>query len=134
MRAKELIDYLVLQNYNVFPDANFIPDLEESQLPTLFVFGSGGSETDPDLPIQYPTFQVIVKGKSYKNDVNQMDLTEQLAKSLITSLDNKLHYKIGSSYIYQSKSAQSNPIPIGLDTFDRPTFSTNFRFKLQEGS
>lgn len=134
MRGKELIDYLTVQKYNVYPDANFIPDLDESQLPALFVFGSGGSESDPDLPIQYPTFQVIVKGKSYKTDINQMDLTEQLAKRLITLLDNKTHYTIGENLVYQSKAMQSNPIPIGLDTFDRPTFSTNFRFKLQEGS
>jgi len=131
MRAKELIEYLLSEGYNVYPDPNFIPDLEESQLPALFVFGTGGGETDRDLPIQYPTFQVIVKGKNYKTDFTEMDSTEQLAKSLINLLDHKLHYTIGSNYIYESRSMQSNPIPIGLDEKDRPMFSTNFRFKLQ---
>ncbi|MEH7223854.1 minor capsid protein [Bacillus sp. JJ1566] len=137
MRGKELIDYLSNQGFNVYPDANFMPDLDESQLPALFVFGTGGSEADPDLPIQYPTFQVIVKGKNYKSDPPQMDETEKLAKGLIASLDHKGHYTIGQNYVYESRAMQSNPIPIGLDIHDRPTFSTNFRFKLQpfkEGS
>jgi Bacteriophage minor capsid protein len=131
MTGKELIDYLTAQQFNMFPDPNYIPDIEESQLPALFVFVSGGGESDQDLPIEYPTFQVIVKGKSYKSDVKQMDLTEQLAKKLIKLLDKKIHYEIVSNYVYESRSMQSNPIPIGLDTYDRPTYSTNFRFKIQ---
>ncbi|MBO1515053.1 minor capsid protein [Metabacillus bambusae] len=131
MRGKELIDYLTTEGFNVYPDANFMPDVEESQLPALFVFGTGGSESDSDLPIEYPTFQIIIKGKSYKNDIQQMDLTEKLTKDLIKLLDDRGHYTVGSNFIYLSKSMQSNPIPIGLDIHDRPTFSTNFRFKLQ---
>ncbi|WP_141432416.1 minor capsid protein [Bacillus sp. 03113] len=131
MRGKELIDFLVSEGFNVFPDANFMPDVDESQLPALFVFGSGGSESDNDLPIEFPSFQVIVKGKNYKTDPLQMDSTEQLAISLIKFLDKKKHYEIGNNLVYFSKAMQSNPIPIGLDTLDRPVFSTNFRFKLQ---
>jgi hypothetical protein len=131
MRAKEFIDYLTAQGFNVFPDPNFMPDIDESQLPALFVFGTGGSESDDDLPLMYPTFQVIIKGKSYKSDYTQMDKTEQLAKSLIKLLDKKIRYEIGNNLIYHSKAMQNNPIPIGLDTLDRPVFSTNFRFKLQ---
>jgi hypothetical protein len=131
MRAKELIDYLITQGFNVFPDPNFMPDLEESQLPALFVFGTGGSESDDDLPIEFPTFQVVIKGKSYKSDITQMDKSEQLAKSLIRLIDKKIRYEIGNNLVYHSKAMQNNPIPIGLDPFDRPVFSTNFRFKLQ---
>jgi hypothetical protein len=131
MTGKELIDYLTVEGFNVFPDANFIPDLDESQLPALFVFGTGGGEADEDLPIQYPTFQVIIKGKNYKSDTSQMNSTENLAKKLINLMDKKGHYQIGKNFIYHSKAMQSNPIPIGLDIHDRPVFSTNFRFKLQ---
>jgi hypothetical protein len=131
MTGKEFIDYLIGEGFNVFPDANFMPDLEESQLPALFVFGTGGSEADEDLPIQYPTFQVIIKGKNYKSDNTQMNSTEKLAKNLIYLLDKKTHYQIGKNLIYHSKAMQSNPIPIGIDIHDRPVFSTNFRFKLQ---
>ncbi|MCU9614083.1 minor capsid protein [Caldibacillus lycopersici] len=133
MTGKELIEYLKGNGFKVFPDPNVMPDVEESQLPALFVFGTGGRESDDDLPIDYPTFQIIVKGKNYKSDVTQMEKTEQLAKSLIKLLDKKIGYVIGNNYIYHSKAMQSNPIPIGIDTLDRPVFSTNFRFKLQEG-
>ncbi|KYC94366.1 hypothetical protein B4102_3587 [Heyndrickxia sporothermodurans] len=131
MRAKELIEYLTAEGFNVYPDANYMPDVEESQLPALFIFGTGGGESDNDLPIEYPTFQIIVKGKNYKSDFTQMDKTEQLAMSLIKLLDNKIGYEIGNNHVYQSKAMQNNPIPIGIDIMDRPVFSTNFRFKLQ---
>ncbi|KAB2335085.1 minor capsid protein [Bacillus mesophilum] len=131
MRSKEFIDYLTANGFNVYPDANYMPDLEESQLPALFVFGNGGSQSDPDLPIQFPSFQVIVKGENYKSDLTQMDKTEVIAKNLIRFLDNKIGYEIGRNHVYLSKSMQSNPIPIGVDTMGRPVFSTNFTFKIQ---
>lgn len=131
MTGKELIEYLTANGFNVYPDPNYMPDVEESQLPALFVFGSGGSESDDDLPIEYPTFQIIVKGKNYKSDYTQMDKTEQLAKQLISFLDKKIGYEIGQNHVYVSKSMQSNPILIGIDTMDRPVYSTNFRFKIQ---
>ncbi|MEK3821369.1 minor capsid protein [Cytobacillus sp. FSL W8-0315] len=131
MRAKEFIDYLTKEGFNVFPDPNFIPDVEESQLPALFVFGSGGSEPDEELPMEFPTFQVIVKGKSYKADSSQMDETEQLAKKLINRMHEINHKIIGANFVYFIRSMQSNPIPIGLDTFDRPVYSTNFRLRIQ---
>jgi hypothetical protein len=137
MRAKELIDFLIAMGFNVFPDPNFMPDVEESQLPALFVFGSGGAEPDRELPMEFPTFQIIVKGKNYKADSTQMDKTEMLAKELIRKLQEVDHQLVGSSFVYHIRSNQSNPIPIGLDTLDRPTFSTNFRMRIQpisEGS
>jgi hypothetical protein len=137
MRAKELINFLISKGFNVFPDPNFIPDVEESQLPALFVFGSGGGEPDDELPMEFPTFQIIVKGRNYKADSTQMDKTEVLAKDLINKLQDVTHELVGSSFVYYIRSVQSNPIPIGLDTLDRPTFSTNFRMRIQpipEGS
>ncbi|MFE8697980.1 minor capsid protein [Cytobacillus sp. FJAT-53684] len=131
MRAKEIINHLSLEGFNVYPDANFMPDVDESRLPALFVFGSGGAESSSDLPMEFPTFQIIVKGKSYKKDSNQMDKTEQLAKSLINHLHSINHQEIGSNLVYYVRSMQSNPIPIGLDTFDRPVYSTNFKLKIQ---
>ena len=114
-----------------------MPDVEESQLPALFVFGSGGSEPDDELPMEFPTFQVIVKGKSYLSDFTQMDKTEQLAKSLINKVKEVDHGIIGANLVYYIRPMQSNPIPIGLDTRDRPVYSTNFRLRIQpieEGS
>jgi hypothetical protein len=137
MRAKEFIEFLQSQGFNVFPDANFIPKLEEKQLPALFVFGSGGYEADRELPMEYPTFQVIVKGKNYKSDFTQMDATEVLCKNVMNQMHEVSHQVIGDNLVYSIRSMQSNPIPIGLDEWDRPTFSMNFRLKIQpikEGS
>lgn len=131
MRAQEFINFLTDEGFNMFPDPNFMPEVEESQLPALFVFGSGGSEPDNELPMEFPTFQVIVKGKSYKADSSQMDKTEQLAKKLINRMHQVNHRLIGSNLVYYIRSVQSNPIPIGLDTLDRPVFSTNFRLRIQ---
>ncbi len=131
MRAKEFIDFLAAEGFNVYPDANYMPDVKESALPALFVFGTGGSEPDNELPMEFPTFQVIAKGKSYKTDSTQMDKTEQLAKRLINKMHSVNHRMIGSNLVYYIRSMQSNPIPIGLDTHDRPVYSTNFRMRIQ---
>lgn len=131
MRAQEFINFLTDEGFNVFPDPNFLPDVEESQLPALFVFGSGGGEPDDELPMEFPTFQVIVKGRSYKADSSQMDKTEQLAKQLINKMHQVNRRYIGSNLVYYIRTVQSNPIPIGLDTLERPVFSTNFRLRIQ---
>lgn len=131
MRAQEFINFLTDEGFNVFPDPNFLPDVEESQLPALFVFGSGGGEPDDELPMEFPTFQVILKGRSYKADSSQMDKTEQLAKQLINKMHQVNRRFIGENLVYYIRSVQSNPIPIGLDTLERPVFSTNFRLRIQ---
>ncbi|MEC1714761.1 minor capsid protein [Schinkia azotoformans] len=133
MESKDLIQYLTDSGFNVFPDANFIPaDITESQLPALFVFGTGGFASHDYLPFKNPTFQVIVKGKDYQGDYSQMSATESLANNLIQLLNNKSNYLIGNTEVIFSKAMQSNPIPLGLDDKSRPTFSTNFQFRIKE--
>ncbi len=132
MLAKHLIDYLSNQGFNVFPQPNFIPaEIQESQLPALFVFGTGGYGPDEMLPVTNPTFQVIVKGKNFKNDPMQMTSTEEIAQQVITLFHQKDNYVIGETHVYASQAIQSNPIPIGLDDKDRPVYSTNFLFKVR---
>lgn len=131
MKAKELIDYLTLLGYKVYPDPHHMPEVPEDILPCLFVFGSGGFASDVYLPIRYPSYQIVVKGKNAKNYPSEMSTTEDLAMKLINDLDQKTNYLIGGNTVYYSRSQQSNPIPIGLDLNDHPIFSTNFNFKLQ---
>lgn len=131
MSAKELIDYLILLGFTVYPDPHHMPEVPEDMLPCLFVFGSGGYGSDIDLPIKNPSFQIVVKGKNFKKNPQEMSNTENLAMSLISALDQMTNYTIGGNTIYHSRSQQSNPIPIGLDINDHPIFSTNFNFKLQ---
>jgi hypothetical protein len=67
MRAKEFIDYLTSEGYNVFPDPNYMPDVEESQLPALFVFGTGGVQSELETVINngsanaFPVYKAIIK-------------------------------------------------------------------------
>ncbi|WP_172369565.1 minor capsid protein [Sporosarcina jiandibaonis] len=132
MTSDEFVEHLTLLGFNVYPDPNHMPEVPESMLPALFVFGSGGFGSDPDIPIRYPSYQIVVKGKNYKTDYTQMSKTEAIAKNLIKALDQKTDYQIGGSTIYYSRSQTSDPIPIGLDEQDRPIYSTNFNFKIQE--
>lgn len=131
MSESEFITYLTSLGFNVYPDANHMPDVDEKRLPAMFVFATGGFSSDPDIPIRYPAFQIIVKGKNFKTDPTQMAKTQELAMQLINALDQKNNYVIGNNTIYYSRSQQSSPLPIGLDLYDRPVFSTNFNFKLQ---
>jgi len=131
LKATELISYLTQLGFSVYPDPHHMPEVPEAMLPCLFVFGSGGFGADVDLPIRFPSFQIVVKGKNAKIDPSQMGLTEDTASNLIGALDQRTNYVIGGNTIYYSRSQQSSPIPIGLDINDHPIFSTNFNFKLQ---
>ncbi|MGI2294176.1 minor capsid protein [Paenibacillus sp. GXUN7292] len=130
MLSEDLISYLALSGFNVFPDEGFIPsDLPDSKLPALFVFGTGGYASHDYIPRDNPTYQVIIKGKSYKANPANKRAAEAEAKRLIDLLHRKSNYLAGDAYVWSSKALQSNPIPLGLDGQDRPVYSTNFIFQ-----
>lgn len=132
MLANDLITYLAVAGYTVYPDPNFIPaDLLEAKLPCLFVFGSGGYAPHDYVPTERPTFQVIVKGKSYKTLPANMAATEMLANQLKKLLHRRPNYNAGSTYVYSSVAIQE-PIYLGLDEKDRPMYSINFMFYTKE--
>lgn len=133
MQSKELIEYLTLSGFTVYPDANFIPpDMPEDKYPCMFVHGSGGFAPHRYVPTERPTFQIIVKGKSYKTTPANMATTEAYAKEVILHLHRRVNYLVGGTHVFSSLAMQSNPIPLGLDNLDRPMFSTNFVFHVRE--
>ncbi|MGG1879368.1 minor capsid protein [Paenibacillus cisolokensis] len=133
MVADDLIAYLEDSGYTVYPDPNFIPaDLPERKLPCLFVFGTGGYAPHKYVPTERPTYQVIVKGKSYKALPANMAAAEALAKQLIKDLHRRSNYTAGGTHVLSSMAIQSTPIPLGLDDQDRPMYSTNFLFYTKE--
>jgi hypothetical protein len=133
MLASELIAYLTGAGFTVYPDPNFLPaDLPEAKLPCLFVIGTGGYDPHAYLPTERPTFQIIVKGKSYKTLPANMAATEAVAKQLIGHLHRRPNYQVGSASVFSSLALQSSPIFLGLDDKDRPMFSTNFVFYTRE--
>lgn len=133
MLASDLIAYLTDAGFTVYPDPNYIPaELPETKLPCLFIFGTGGYAPHEYVPTEKPTFQVIVKGKSYKALPANMAATEVLAKRLIKHLHRRSNYTVGSVHVFSSTAIQSSPIPLGLDDKDRPMYSTNFMFYTKE--
>ena len=132
MLSEDLISFLALSGFNVFPDEGFIPpDVPDAKLPCLFVFGTGGYAPHDYIPQDKPTYQVIIMGKSYKANPANKAAAEAEAKRLINFLHRKHNYDAGNAYIWSSKAAQSNPIPLGLDEKDRPMYSTNFIFSVR---
>jgi hypothetical protein len=128
--SKDLISFLTLSGFNTYPDEGFIPaTLPEAQYPCLFVFASGGYAPHDYLPRDNPTYQVIIKGESYKANPANKTAAEALAKQLIDLLHKKHNLMVGDAYVWSIKAAQSNPIPLGLDEQDRPMYSTNFIFQ-----
>ncbi|WP_339816782.1 minor capsid protein [Paenibacillus sp. FSL R7-0216] len=133
MFANDLITYLTGAGFTVYPDPNFLPaEIPENKLPCLFVFGTGGYAPHEYVPTERPTFQVIIKGKSYKTLPANMAATEELGKQLIKHLHRRANYQAGSAGVISSTAAQPSPIPLGLDEGDRPMFSTNFMFYTKE--
>lgn len=135
MLANDLIIYLTNAGFTVYPDPNYLPasiNLPEAKLPCLFVFGTGGFEPHAYVPTERPTFQIIIKGKSYKTLPANMASTEALGKQLIKYLHRRTNYQAGSVSVISSTATQPSPIPLGLDDADRPIFSTNFTFYTKE--
>lgn len=132
MLAEDLIKYLTGAGFSVYPDPNFIPaDLLEAKFPCLFVFGTGGFAPHDYVPTEKPTFQVIVKGKSYKTLPANMAATEALTKQLVKLLHRKTNYLVGQTHVFSSKAMQP-PICLGLDDKDRPMYSVNIMFYTKE--
>ncbi|QSF42660.1 minor capsid protein [Paenibacillus tianjinensis] len=132
MLASELIAYLTATGYTVYPDANYIPaDMPETKLPCLFVMDSGGRPPHDYVPTERPSYQIIVKGKSYKTLPANMAATEALAKTLGKLLHRKSNYMIGSTHVFSSTEAMP-PIYLGQDTYNHPMYSTNFEFYTKE--
>lgn len=132
MLAIELIAYLAAAGYTVYPDANYIPaELPETKLPCLFVMDSGGRPPHDYIPTERPSYQIIVKGKSYKTLPTNMAATEALAKQLGKLFHRKSNYMIGNTYVFASTETMQ-PIPLGLDSKDHPMYSTNFEFYSKE--
>ena len=133
MLANDLIAYLSSSGFTVYPDPNFIPaDLPENKLPCLFVFGTGGFAPHEYVPTERPTFQIIVKGKSYKTLPANMNATEVIAKQLVNHMHRRPNYTAGNAYVFSSLAQQSSPISLGIDELNRPTYSTNFMFYTKE--
>ena len=133
MLANDLITYLTSAGFTVYPDPNFLPaDIPESKLPCLFVFGTGGFAPHEYVPTKRPTFQVIIKGKSYKTLPANMTETEALGNQLIKHLHRRANYQAGTAWVISSTASQPAPISLGLDDKDRPVFSTNFVFYVKE--
>lgn len=132
MLASDLIAYLTSEGFTVYPDEGFIPAvIPENKLPCLFVFGTGGYAPHNYIPRDTPTFQVIVKGKSYKDNPANKAVAEAEAKRLIDHLHRRTNYTAGNAYVWSSRAVQSNPIPLGADEHDCPMYSTNFVFQVR---
>lgn len=132
MRTVELIEYLSSAGYSVYPIPNHVPDLtDESKFPCLFIISNGGGATDEYLPIKYPSYQIIVKGKNAIENPEEHTRTEDVAQSIIDLMDQRENFVIGFNTIYYCRSQNSSPLPIGIDLKQRPTYSLNLNFKLQ---
>lgn len=133
MLGADLIAYLTGSGFSVSPIANFIPaDTPDNKLPAIFVMGSGGFAPHEYVPTERPTFQMIVKGKSFKTNAANLAATEAEAKRLIKFLHRRSNYFVGGSLVFSSTAMQSNPIFLGVDEQNRPMYSTNFMFYLRE--
>src|SRR5690606_32253144 len=101
MLSEDLISYLALSGFNVFPDEGFIPpEVPDARRPCLFVFGTGGYAPPDYIPQDKPKYQVIIMGKSYKTNPANKAAAEAEAKRLIKFLHRKHKYDAGTAYVW----------------------------------
>lgn len=101
-------------------------DLFQGHLPSspdncVAVFETGGSQPNKDLPLNHPSFQVIVRNKSYATGRDKLE-------SVRTALHRKFNTSLvsGQTFAYYIL-ATSEGGHIGRDESGRDEFSINFQ-------
>lgn len=98
---------------------------EEPENQTV-VYNTGGFEPDRYLPTEEPTFQVLVRNKSYQTGAT-------LAQTIFELLNRVANQQLvdGGIYFYYIFGMQS-PAHIGRDERGRHEFSINFVCKIRQ--
>lgn len=120
MLLESIAAYLEARGYGVQGESIFIGTMPEQPDNCLALFDTGGFAPELACDIEYPTFQVLVRGTSY-----------MMTRSKIDNIYRLLH---GNTELALLLQAMQNPAAIGQDEAGRHEFSVNFRaIKNREG-
>lgn len=122
---EEIANYLVNLGMGTMGSNIFLGHLPPSPDNAITVLDTGGVEPDRELPIDNPTFQVIVRNTDYETGYNNLlAIKEALHKKANWQI-----YENGKYYYYIF--ALSNGGHIGRDDNGRDEFSINFIGKVR---
>ncbi len=122
---EEIANYLVNLGMGTMGSSIFLGHLPPSPDNAITVLDTGGVEPDRELPIDNPTFQVIVRNTDYETGYNNLlAIKEALHKKANWQI-----YENGKYYYYIF--ALSNGGHIGRDDNGRDEFSINFIGKVR---
>lgn len=106
-------------NKNLFK--GFQPDSPDD---CVTIYDTGGAESHRDVPIGYPTFQILVRTQDYPTG-------SDLIAAIHSALNRKYNETIGSTYFYYINDL-GRPAHIGKDKNNREEFSVNFVSRIRE--
>ena len=123
--SSNIADYLQAQGVGTVATDIFIGYMADTPNSCIAIIESGGTEPDPYLPLQEPTFQVLIRNTDF-----------EAGQAKLLAVRNALHQLtattlvVGGYYFYYIL-AISEGGHIGRDESQRDMFSINFRVKLR---
>ncbi|MBZ4662770.1 MAG: hypothetical protein JG776_452 [Caloramator sp.] len=115
MLLDEIGSYLEQKGIGVVGEDVFFAQIPENPDNLIAIFETGGYEPELlfDKAIEYPTFQIWVRGLGYEETRNRI---QEIFKLLN-----------GNTDIYPLIKAMQSPVSLGLDENNRWEFSVNFK-------
>ena len=124
--ALEVAEYLEDSGIGTVNTNIFVDRLPDNTNNVISVFTTGGSTPDIDLPIPYPSFEVLVRNISAQTGY---EIAESIADLLHRTYNSTL--LSGGNYYY-SILLQGEVNLLGRDEKDRIEYSVNFRCRVRD--
>jgi len=87
------------------------------------IYETGGLELDRDIPVEEPTFQVLIRNKTYAG-------ARAKAASVVTAFQAVRNQTLTATYFYYI-FAQQSPYSLGRDENERAEITVNFICKIR---
>jgi len=123
--ALEVAEYLEDNSIGTVGTNIFVDSLPEEDGTIVSVYNTGGSSPDIDLPIPYPSFQVLVRDE-------QSSVAYAKIKSVVDLLVNKYNVVLvsGGNYYY-SINMRGEIQNLGQDERNRKEYTVNFSCRVR---
>lgn len=102
----------------------FIGNMPENAKTAVCIYDTGGQPPEQEIPVDYPTFQFLIRSHKYT-------ISENYGKALYELFNRKMNYEIESVPVMYSRAVALPQSLGGVDEKNRFTFSLNIQMKVK---
>lgn len=121
----DVATYLAANGIGTLNTSVFYSKMPDTTNPAVAVLDTGGTEPDAYVPIEDPTFQILIRANSYALGKAKLEAI----KDLLHNFDNG--YLVNGQTYFYIILAQSNGGHIGQNENGKDEFSINFRARIR---